>query len=487
MKNLFPGYFTPTEQEFANLWAEALFGFDANVLLGLYKSTPDTQQVFFDVLKKITDRIFLPHQAAREYLENRIGVISLRSDSYGKIKLESEKYTRFLESIIQDHALPNGKEIVTTANKAAKKIVSLAAAAEKEEPDLLHADSLLAKLAGLFETKTGSPFEQTRLKEIYADAANRYALGIPPGYKDEKKGEPRKYGDALIWFQLIDQARVAKKPIIFVTGDVKEDWWLQHKGATLGPRPELRQEMMAAAGVQFYMYTTPRFLEFAKQFLNLNFDTKKAETEFEEIEKQDKQTADQYLWQNWNRNFAVGAPTSGYITANYEPLNTFLASNSPTSGYITANYEPLNTFLASNNPASGYVTTDYGALNNFLTSNNPFLNFAPSSQAEQPVTPQTDSWYFQLLPLNRHVFQSSTGKWRCEILNEPLPSSGDHVCYRLRFNSEDRVTKERYLELWASSAALHQDSSQGYKSLIFGAILRWLNSNEISGRITLFR
>ena len=222
MKTLFPGYFTPTEEEFSALWGDALFGFDANVLLRLYRSTAETQQVFFDVLEKVRDRIFLPHQAAREYLKNRLAVISLRSDSYGKIRLECEKLTKSLELIIQDHALPNGSEVISVAKDAAKKIVDLVSAAEEQEPDLLRADGLLIRLAGLFEKKTGQPFEQSKLKDIYIDGARRYSNEIPPGYKDDKKPEPDKYGDFLIWLQLIDQAKLAKKPIIFVTGDVKD-------------------------------------------------------------------------------------------------------------------------------------------------------------------------------------------------------------------------------------------------------------------------
>jgi hypothetical protein len=86
MKEHFPGYFTPTEEEFTKLWGECVFGFDANVLLGLYRSTAETQEVFFAVLDKIADRIFLPHQAAGEYLKNRLDAISFRSQQYARSK-----------------------------------------------------------------------------------------------------------------------------------------------------------------------------------------------------------------------------------------------------------------------------------------------------------------------------------------------------------------------------------------------------------------
>src|SRR5206468_12065977 len=102
-----------------------------------------------------------------------------------------------------------------------------------------------------------------------------------------------KYGDAVIWFQLLDIATSTKKPVVFVTRDTKEDWWLQHNGETIGPRPELIQEMQKMAGVRFYMYAMPRFLEFAQQFFGMRPEpTKKATTEIKEIEQQEKYTAE---------------------------------------------------------------------------------------------------------------------------------------------------------------------------------------------------
>lgn len=472
MKTLFPGYFTPTEEEFAALWGDALFGFDANVLLRLYRYTAETQQVFFDVLEKVRDRIFLPHQAGREYLKHRLSVISLRADSYGKIRLESEKLTKSLELMIQDHALPSGSEIVSIAKDAAKKIDDLVSAAEKEEPDLLRADALLTRLGDLFEKKTGQPFEQSKLKDIYADGARRYSHEIPPGYKDDKKPEPDRYGDLLIWLQLIDQAKLAKKPIIFVTGDVKEDWWLQHKGATLGPRPELRQEMMTEAGVHFYMYTATRFLEFAKQFLDLNFDTKKAETEFEEIEKQDKQTASQYVWHNLSANLAgQGSMT---IAASNVPPSTFVMPTFPTSSFVVSN-TPTSDFLTGSAQTGEWFQPTY----DFST-----FNWVPLKS--ELSNSQSNNEYIQLLPVSGNVFQCSTGKWACQIVNEPDSSGGDRVCYRLRFDLLGLVRNPRYLELWVSVSGLHQDTNKRYRAAIFSIISQWLSGNQLSGQISHF-
>lgn len=443
MRTLFPGYFTPTEEEFTRLWGDSLFGFDANVFLGLYRSTAETQQVFFSVLEKIADRIFLPHQAASEYLKNRLGVISNRSDSYGKITGESEKFANLVESIVQEHSLANGVEISTVAREAAKRVSDLAGAAAKKEPDLLRADDLLDAISGFFATKTSQPYPEPRLKEIYAEAPRRFAQRIPPGYKDDKKGDPEKYGDLLIWFQLIDQAKLKNKPMIFVTGDAKEDWWLQHRSATLGPRPELRQEMAETAGVDFYMYTTPRFLEFAKQFLGLNFDTKKAESEFEKIEKQDRQATEQGTF-----------PALNYY-ANY-PWNT--DGEVPWGGT-----QPIS------------FKYNVGAPN-------PFMQYVPLP----PEDSESKNKYFALLPLNGFVYGSRTGKWKCEIISHPTSSKSDRACYRLKFEPEDQSRDARFLNLSVSTLGLERDLDWRYKTAVNRIISEWLDRNQAPDEVACF-
>ena len=89
-----------------------------------------------------------------------------------------------------------------------------------------------------------------------------------PGYKDDGKDEAtssgptnyRKYGDLVVWRQIIDRAIEAKKGVIFVNDDKKEDWWLVFRGKTLGARPELICEFLEKTGQGFYMYQADRFL-----------------------------------------------------------------------------------------------------------------------------------------------------------------------------------------------------------------------------------
>ncbi|MEL6919290.1 MAG: PIN-like domain-containing protein, partial [Bacteroidota bacterium] len=53
MKSKFPGYFKLTEEEINQLWEKALFVFDANILLNLYRYSNETRDDFFKILEKI--------------------------------------------------------------------------------------------------------------------------------------------------------------------------------------------------------------------------------------------------------------------------------------------------------------------------------------------------------------------------------------------------------------------------------------------------
>ena len=84
---------------------------------------------------------------------------------------------------------------------------------------------------------------------------------MPPGYMDNKKTE-NKYGDLLVWKEILDYATTQSVDIIFVTHDQKEDWWNTNHGKKIGPRIELRKEFYEKTGQRFHMYTMPSFLSF---------------------------------------------------------------------------------------------------------------------------------------------------------------------------------------------------------------------------------
>jgi hypothetical protein len=55
--------------------------------------------------------------------------------------------------------------------------------------------------------------------------------------------------------------------VIFVTNDVKQDWWRMADGQLLGPRPELVEEIAAEGGSPFWAYTVSGFVDAASRLL----------------------------------------------------------------------------------------------------------------------------------------------------------------------------------------------------------------------------
>jgi hypothetical protein len=78
---------------------------------------------------------------------------------------------------------------------------------------------------------------------------------------DEGKEGDRKYGDFLLWSQIMAHAKAQSVPLILVTSEQKEDWWEKPSGRTLGPRMELIKEFYEETGQQIFIYQTDHFLE----------------------------------------------------------------------------------------------------------------------------------------------------------------------------------------------------------------------------------
>lgn len=292
MKSLFPGYYRPTEEEFQDIWKDCIFVFDANVLLNIYRYTPRTVSRVFEILEHYKDRIWLPNQAAHEFLVNRLSVISTQFDAYLDIEQKVDKLINNLATEMgkyRRHPFINVAEIVMFFQQSAQQAKHRLVEVHEHHPDLLTSDTLWERLTDLFDGRVGPSYADAELQQKYKDSEKRFNQKIPPGYADAKTKEGvRQYGDAILWFQMLDFAKTAKKPLVFVTNDVKEDWWLTLKGRTIGPRPELIQEMHANASVKFYIYQMEQFISYAQETLNLSSEPSVI-TEIEDIQRQQSQ------------------------------------------------------------------------------------------------------------------------------------------------------------------------------------------------------
>ena len=270
MRKTFPGYYHPDDDDFSNLWKNCIFVFDASVLLNIYRYTPATRDGFIDILGKISHRLWIPHQAALEYQQNRLNEINRQLLAYDDVQksLESNKNNilTHLKSFSRHPYIIVGNfidKIDSTFNEINEELNIQ----KGEHPNLLDKDNLRETITYLLEGKVGTAFSHDELKKIYKEGKERYEQNIPPGYKDQKKEGMKKFGDLILWCQIIDFAKSKQKPVILIIDDKKDDWWLKFNGKIISPHPELINEMFSKASVKFYMYQSSQFMEHAKVYL----------------------------------------------------------------------------------------------------------------------------------------------------------------------------------------------------------------------------
>lgn len=131
----------------------------------------------------------------------------------------------------------------------------------------LNFDPLLEKINEIFEKKVGVSFSEEELKKLFADGERRYKEKIPPGYKDVNKSENERFGDLILWSEILNKSKSSDVDIIFISDDKKEDWWLEHQGKTISPRPELIKEFRTVTNKNCHFYRPLQFLEYSIEYL----------------------------------------------------------------------------------------------------------------------------------------------------------------------------------------------------------------------------
>lgn len=263
MRAKFPGYFRPKDKQLKDLWKTCVFAVDANVLLNLYRYSSVTRKELETALSAVGDRIHIPHQAAKEFLKNRLTVTSAQANEYTKTIATIQELLDTLSSkdrhpFLSEDQLPEFQQY-------SKTLIENLKAQQNGLLNTADEDQILLFIEKLFENKTGVPFDEQALETLIKEGEARYAKEVPPGYKDGKKDGSgdiyRKYGDFLVWKQLMEYSKAENKPLIFITDDRKEDWWLQQSGKTISPRPELIEEFLNETKQSLWMYSVERFIQ----------------------------------------------------------------------------------------------------------------------------------------------------------------------------------------------------------------------------------
>ncbi len=265
MKDKFFQYHPLNEDQIEKLWEQSIFVFDTNVLFNLYRYSEQTSDEFLQTISKLKKRIWLPNHVACEFYRKRLSVIEDEINTY-------KDFNKKIDSIYADLENRNrnpyfSQELQKEFSNVKIKINQEIEEKIKEFEKKYIADNILQKVIEIFDKQVGEEFSNDKLNTIYKDGEIRYKDDMPPGFEDKKKPSPDKYGDLVIWHQIIEKSKEEKKPIIFITDDGKEDWWLIHSGKIISPRPELLKEFKSQTNQICHFYKPFQFLKYSNTFL----------------------------------------------------------------------------------------------------------------------------------------------------------------------------------------------------------------------------
>ncbi|WP_242023094.1 PIN-like domain-containing protein [Pseudanabaena mucicola] len=241
---------------------------------GFYIYSVDTRKEFLETFKYIKDRIVFASQSIIEFHNNRITNIKRQQQEFQRIRKNISSSTTKIKRA-NDEALSSFQDIKSLFKKFPldytfqeeenlleeyqKKIIEKLEEAQEFLPNYMN-DEILNTLSELFLQRANESFSNDEIKEFEEEGEKRYKAKIPPGYTDNDKDE-NKYGDLIIWKEMIAIAKRESKPLIFITDERKEDLWEMNEKLLLFPRLELIKEFYLETKQFFWIYSSDNFLK----------------------------------------------------------------------------------------------------------------------------------------------------------------------------------------------------------------------------------
>ena len=231
---------------------------DTNVFLHIYAYSPDFSEFAIECLRSVKGSIVLPATVSIEYTRHQNKEFHKMKSKIGSTRDNCFKQLENIETKLFSISGGLKKLQLPDMTDLEKAIAGYCADIKKKFENYFDDQGpVLEMLAKSWDTtdqvyelykeieNAGQIMPPFQFRELYGlcdTAEKRYERGLPPGYKDkDKKGNAlRKYGDFLLWEELMRYAKKNKIDILFVSDDIKDDWCKK-----VGEKIELRDELIA--------------------------------------------------------------------------------------------------------------------------------------------------------------------------------------------------------------------------------------------------
>lgn len=240
---------------------------DTNILLHLLRHSAEVRRQLMDVFEHKKASLWIPYQVGIEFQRRRLDVQQHALDAYDRVEADLTKFVNQAKDAVNQY---RAHPIIDVERELSalevfqadfrRRLLTSRGQHPTEEVNVS-----FVKVTELFAGKVGVKPTLERIAAIHKAGTDRYANKIPPGFADGKKTAEGgdKFGDLVIWMEIIEKAKRDKRPVIFVTDDGKSDWWHIHRGMKIGPHPALVEEFLSMTGQEFHIYELLQFLRYA--------------------------------------------------------------------------------------------------------------------------------------------------------------------------------------------------------------------------------
>lgn len=320
----FEGYRTPSTADYQRVFANGIVAVDANVLLNLYRYAEQARNDLLSVMEQLGDRLWIPHQVLVEFWRNRESVLRDPRDTDKTAREMTEARDRAVAtfrawanrvSLPASRAADLAGALTLGFDAVLEGVDRYSDAAAAEYARDTEMDSVLQRLEVILNGRVGPPLNEHDHGSAIEEALRRIEHREPPGYMDKKKEDHGAAGDYLVWEQLLREAEKRCCDVIFVTGDVKEDWWRREAGEQRGPRLELVAEMRRRANNRLLMLRPPVLLSLARELLSVSVQDESVEN----VDRVDRLLSHDEL----------GPPDGGWTVESVDALLEQLADEAP--------------------------------------------------------------------------------------------------------------------------------------------------------------
>lgn len=261
MTEMFKGYSDYSEDEYKNIWENSIIVVDSNILLNFYRYSEETRNNIFKILEKLKDRLWIPYQVGKEFFDNKNKVMVNSYNEYDTLNTSLRK--KIQEAKEETNKRKNNQlncktEINNVLDATMKQIEEMLNKEKISKKPKFEKNAIERKMLELFNDSIGEKIAGDEFEKMKQEGIRRFEQEIPPGYKDDQKDEN---GDYYIFYSMIKEAKDKNKDVIFITDDVKEDWFNIINGEKHGGRSELLNEFYKESNQLLIIYTSDGFME----------------------------------------------------------------------------------------------------------------------------------------------------------------------------------------------------------------------------------